>query len=101
MTYEQLKKGDTIYYLNVTPEVAVSIINGNEKVKLAKVLDVYREGEFYAVETDMLGKMLMTLKEYFTNESDTAYSDNSAMLIATTEEGFMKELKKLLFENNC
>jgi hypothetical protein len=99
MRYEELKVGDNIFYLKVTPEIAGKIIDGGIKMQETKVLSIFRNGENYVIDTDKLGEMELTYTEFFENESDTAYSDTSAMIIATTKEGFIKELKKLLFNN--
>jgi len=98
MKYEELKEGDILYYLNVTPEIAKLIPYGNVKMLKAKVLSINRPGDNYIVNTDELGEIEITPQEFFENESDTAYSETSAFVIATTKEGFIKEMKKLLFE---
>jgi hypothetical protein len=98
MKYEELKIGDSIFYLEVTPELAKKIPDGNVKMQETIVLSIRRDGENYFIDTDKLGEFELTPKEFFENESDTAYSETDAIVIATTQQGFIKELEKLLFE---
>ena len=92
MKYEQLVKGDTIYYIIVNKENLDSFLNSGESMQTAKVVDVVHKKHYYFIKNDKLPDLQLTLEEYFENSGDIAYSDEAVLILGTTVDIFKEQL---------
>lgn len=91
MKYRDLKVGDSLIYI-ILDESNISDLDGM-KLKYAKVID--KINDLHLV-TDELGDMEFQDDSELDLESSTAESEDSILILSTTNDGVKKELKKLL-----
>jgi hypothetical protein len=91
MKYRDLKIGDSLIYI-IIDESNISDLDGM-KLKYAKVIDKIND---LHIVTDELGDMEFQDDSELDLESSTAESEDSILILSTTNDGVKKELKKLL-----
>jgi hypothetical protein len=91
MKYRDLKIGDSLIYI-ILDESNISDLDGM-KLKYAKVIDKIND---LHIVTDELGDMEFQDDSELDLESSTAESEDSILILSTTNDGVKKELKKLL-----